>query len=253
LRRGNHEIDVRLDGETSIERSDDDSSSTLQNGMHVVVRGFFDTDDNVLVAERVKITGDQDEDDDDDEAYGTALNLNEAAGTFDLDVDSAEGFVPVSNPIHVTTTSTTSYRSESGDFVTKAEFFAMLTSTTVIEVEGMYDSTTNTLVATKVKIDEDDEDDDDEAEIEGATSSVSAIDGTFTVTVESFCGINVNVGDQINVIVDTDTEFRGLGSTGIITREQFFAALTATPGHDVEVEGHWDGTTFFADKVKLED
>jgi len=252
LRRGNHEIDVRLNSETSIERLEDNSGSALQNGMHVVVRGFFDTTANVLVAERVKITG-NDDDEDNDEAYGTAINIDAVAGSFDMDVDSAEGFVPASNPIHVTSTATTKYRAESGDFVTRAEFFAMVTATTVLEVEGQYDSLTNTLVATKIKVDEDDDEDNHEAEIAGATSSVDAVLGTFVVTVESFSGINVNLGDHLNVVVDSDTEFRGLGGTGIITREQFFAALAASPGHDVEVEGHWDGTTFFAEKVKLED
>ena len=252
LRRGNHEIDVQLNADTSVERAEDGSSSSLQNGMHVVVKGFFDTDVNMLIASRVKITGDEDDDDDDDEAYGTAINIDAVAGSFDMNVTSAEGFIPVSNPIHVTSNASTVYRSESGNFVTRDEFFAMVTATTVLEVEGVYDPATNTLLAAKIKI-EDDNDEEDEAEIEGPTSSVNVLDGTFVVTVESFSGINVNPGDTITVVVDGDTVFRGLGGTGVISQAQFFAALTGTPGHDVEVEGEWDGSVLHADKAKLED
>ena len=252
LLRGNHTVEVQLNADTEIHRSGGDGNPVLVSGEHVVVRGHFDVTLNKLIAEKVKITGD-DDDEDEDEARGDVSNIDATAGTFDLSVDDADNFLPTGDPIHVVTNVSTTYRNGAGNTVTKEEFFAILETGNEVEVEGTYDSGTNTLTAVKVKF-EDDDDDEDNAEVTGASSSVDATLFTFKVQASAFSGINVAPGTLIDVVTTDSTVYRPLsGGDPDIDRATFFAAITGTPGHIIEVEGNWNGTVLTAFKVKLED
>ena len=250
LTRGNDTVVVQLSSDTEIHRSGGNGNPVLANGQHVVVRGHFDAASNMLVAERVKITGTSD--DDEDEAFGNVSNIDGNAGSFDLEVLDVEDFLPSGDPIHVTTGGQTTFRNNAGVTVTKEEFFAGLTAGAQVEVEGSYDFASNTLSATKVKI-EDDGDDEDNAEVTGATSNVDSGIFSFQIAATEFSGLNVPPGTLITVQTSDSTEFRGLSGGDIITKVQFFTSLTASPGQLAEVEGNWNGTVLTATKAKLED
>jgi hypothetical protein len=67
-------------------------------------------------------------------------------------VHDADHFVPVADPVHIATNDSTLYRGANEQWVTAAVFFGALTNGAHVEVEGTYDSNTNTLTATKVKL-----------------------------------------------------------------------------------------------------
>jgi len=251
LTRGNHSVTVQTSADTEIHRSDSNGNSTLAAGQHVVVRGVFNTTTNMLEAAKIKITDGDNNDDDDDEANGTVSNINALAGSFDLTIEDVEEFQPSGDPIHVATTETTVFRSQSGLLMTKAEFFAALTNGANVEVEGVYNSGTNTLTATKIKLEGDDGDDEDNAEVRGASSNVDAVAFTLKVTATEFSGINVAPGTLVPVVTNGDTTYKGANNVSM-TQSAFFTLLTGSPGTQVEVEGHWDGTVLTASKLKIE-
>ena len=253
ITRGSNSFTVQCSVDTRIDRSGGNGNPVLANGQYVVVRGSYDATLNQLNAERVKIKNNNGSSDDDDEAYGVASNINAGAGTLDLSVSNAEGFLPVGDPIHVTSNGQTLYRSRAGVFITKDEFFAALTSTDTIEVEGQYDDGSNTLLAKKMKFEDGEEGGEDNGEVTGATSSVNSETFTFKIAATSFSGLNVAPGTLIDVVITGSTTFRGLSGGDSITKQQFFAALAGTPGQLAEVEGNWNGTNLTAFKCKLED
>lgn len=252
LTRGNHSVTVQTSASTEIHRSDSNGNSTLTAGQHVVVRGVFNTTTNMLEAAKIKITTGDNNNGDNDEANGTVSNINALAGSFDLTVEDVEEFQPAGDPIHVATTDTTVFRSQSGVLLTKDEFFTALANGASVEVEGVYDSASNTLTATKVKLEgHDDGNDGDNAEVRGATSNVDAVAHTLNVTATEFSGINVAPGTQIPVVTNGDTKYKGANNL-TMNQADFFTALTGNPGIRVEVEGHWDGSVLTASKMKIE-
>jgi len=256
LTHGDFSVTVQTDSSTTITRSDNTSNPVLANGQHVVVRGTFDTTTSTLTATDVLITGNTD-DGSHAEARGTASNINAGSGTLDLTVTDADRFVPAADPIHIATSGTTEYRDGTGADVTQAEFFADVADGNVVEAEGSYDSASNTLTAARLRLGHGDDDHgggnhENNARVEGATSLVDAAAGTFTVTSSHFCGLNISIGAAIPVTTSGTTVFKGLGEdAGTITSTAFFTALTSTAGQQVEVEGHWDGTTLVATKCRL--
>ena len=256
LTRNSMSFKVQCDVNTQIHRSEGSGNPVLANGQRVEVRGKFSATTNILDADKIKIENSSSSDD--DEAQGTVSNLDGVAGSLKLDVYDADHFIPVSNPINVTSTDTTKYRARSGVIVTRAEFFALLVDGTHVEVEGDYDAGTNTLTAKKMKLEDGEGEgggggDEDGAEVKGATGSVDSGAFTFTVVATNFSGINVPPGTVISVVTNGSTKYRELSGGDEITQAEFFAALTGTPGQKAEVEGHWNGTVLTAKKCKLED
>jgi hypothetical protein len=149
-------VDVQLNANTEIDEDDDEGPLALQNGAQVEVEGYYDPVLNKLVATKLEVE-DDDDDDDEPEVEGNATAINDGAFTFDVEVDETDHIVPTGDPVHVVTTDTTLFRLGDDQWVTRAVFFAAFAEGDEVEVEGTYDSGTNTLTATKVKLESDDD------------------------------------------------------------------------------------------------
>lgn len=149
-------VEVQLNADTEIDEDDDDGPLVLENGAEVEVEGFFDPVLNKLIATKLEVE-DDDDDDDAPEVEGNAASINDGAFTFDVEIDETDHFVPSGDPVHIATTDTTLFRLGDDQWVTRAEFFAAFAEGDEVEVEGTYDSGTNTLTATKVKLESEDD------------------------------------------------------------------------------------------------
>jgi hypothetical protein len=123
-----------------------------------------------------------------------------------------------------------------------------------VGVRGSFSTTTNMLLAARVKI-KDGDDEDDEPEVRGAVSDANAVSGTFKVTTDEVSGF-MPVANFVNVATTTDTKYfshRGLA----MSQADFFAALIQQgSGAMVEVEGgtyESASNTLTARRIKLED
>ena len=123
-------------------------TGTIANGAMVNVEGTLDATTQNLVATRLEVcpvrppAG----------AFGTASNLDAAAGTFTLTIVRARGFTPGQTTVKIVTNASTVFHADSGDTQTPAEFFTALAATPTVHVDGVYDSATNTLTATRAKV-----------------------------------------------------------------------------------------------------
>jgi hypothetical protein len=132
-------------------------TGTLDNGSVVEVTGTLDPTTQVLVATQLEVepVGSPPTEHDADRfpvAFGTASNLDAINGKFTLTITLARAFIPAQTTINVVTTSTTTFRSDSGDTLSQADFFTALATTPNVTVHGTFDSTTNTFTATNIKI-----------------------------------------------------------------------------------------------------
>jgi len=131
--------------------------ASLANGSNVVVTGTVDTTTENLVATRINVLpsgvslpgmGPASV----QLAGGVASALNATAGTFTLTITQVCGFTPTTVSITVATSSTTILRGDNGATLTSAAFFTALATTPTVQVQGTFDSKTNTLTATGISI-----------------------------------------------------------------------------------------------------
>jgi len=108
----------------------------------------------VLSATKVKLEdgGTNGDGDDRAEIRGTTSNVNSAAGTFRVAATQWEGiFLSAGQTVNIVTNGSTEFKIN-GENVESAQFFAGLTGSTAVKVEGDYDPNTNTLVARETRI-----------------------------------------------------------------------------------------------------
>jgi hypothetical protein len=226
-------------------------SPALANGQFIEVRGTFSTLEGALNATSIKIedgapgVGEP-------EVKGPFSNVNPKAGTFQVEALEVENFVPANTLINVTTSIATVFRNDRGVSVTQAEFFALLEGGLFpfVEVEGNYDSGSNTLAALKVKLEDDiDGGANDDAEVNGVVSLLNVPAGSFSVTLGSWAGFNGAPGMVVPVQTDGSTTYRN-DNGDPITAEVFFGALAN--GLLVEAEGHFSSGVLIAKEAKLD-
>jgi hypothetical protein len=244
LVQGPWTLKVVTSASTAIFNNNGAANPTLANGTRVQVEGVFDTTTRTLTASEVKIklVG---ENANEAEVEGAVSNIT--ADGFELSTQKVEGFIPGSTSVMVATTATARYFSNRGVSMTKAEFFAALTTAGFAEAEGAYNEATNTLTAHKIKLEDggENEGDENESEVSGPASDVDKSGFTFKITVQQFEGILIQPGTVLTVVIDGGTEYKKS------SRDAFFAALAN--GSLVEVKGELNGTTITADRLKLED
>lgn len=237
-------LNVKTDANTRVFNESGAANPTLANGLRVEVRGVFIA--GVLLASAVKIEDEAGEDP--HSIKGLASNLNEAAGTLDVKVMRARGFVPTRETYGVTTTAFTRFMSDGGAIMTKAEFFAALAAmgaNAKVEAEGTV--TGGTMAAVKLKLE--DEGEHEHAEIKGPITAINAVAGTLTMTVQRWEGAGFSNGQSVNVTTSGATSFR-LGNS-FVNKAAFFAGVTV--GTIVEAKGRFDGTTLAAIRLKDDD
>jgi len=131
-----------------------------------------------------------------------------------------------------------------------------LANSSIVEVNGTIDPTTQNLVATQLEVRHvgDPSSESGEAHaprVEGAASSLDATAGTFVVTLQCARGF-VPSATTVNVVTSSTTTFRSdAGAT--LSPADFFAAVATTS--NVEAEGTYDATsnTLTATAVKIDD
>lgn len=230
-------LQLRFGGNVTVQTSIDtsfvgDGSAVFGNGAKAEVFGEFNPLTRVVTARVVRF---ESEFENEAKAIGKASNIAAVAGTFDVLPKFTRGFVPQGEKVSVVTNGTTRYRGRRGVTLTQAEFFTALTNAgtdAVVEVEGAYSSTNNTLTAKSVHIE-------NEVELGGveAQGTASAPDvevGSFSLTIsesEGFTPPNATMTVKVSSI----TTYKS--ATGAsMTKAGFFEALRAS-GTVVKVHG----------------
>ncbi len=253
--RSGTKIQVQTDSNTAFLNRSGAANPALANGKKVEVHGKVSATSGVLAATIVKI---EDEGDHHGaEVKGAVTNIEATAGTFDIAASEVSGFVPGAAVIHVSTDSNTIFRSHNGVVMTKDEFFTALATANFAEVEGVYDSGTNTMLAAKLRIEDSGSGgggggggDHHEAEAKGSTTELNADAGTFKLTLTSWEGFASQAGAVVDVTTNGTTVFKDKTGT-VITKQAFFDAIAST-GH-AEVKGDFSSGTITAVRCKVED
>jgi len=247
-----NKLKATTDADTVIFNSTGVTNPVLANGQHVLVRGTFDVQAGALVVSSIKILGGGD-DGDSPEAHGTVASIG--TNTFTLTVRHADDFYPANATVNVALDPNATFFVD-GIVTTQTDFFSQLTVGSHVEVDGTYDAGTNTFTATRLRI----ETDDDEsgggggngaghhAEAKGTITNIDTSVGTFNITVSSWQGGFFQNGQVVFVTTTPDTKFRVNGQN--VSASDFYAAITSPA--TVEIEGKWNGFTFTASKVSLE-
>lgn len=247
---------VHTDSSTVIFNSSKATNPTLTNGKRIEVRGKFISGQGFFLASSIKI---EDSDDHDSaELKGTTGNVVESAGTFDVTVVRADRFVPGGSLVHVVTSDATVFRSHSGVTMTKVDFFAAIATATLVEVEGTFDSGTNTLTAARCKLEDDHDggggggggDGSHEAEAKGSTSQLDASAGTFSLSLAEWEGFSSTLGKVIQVTTSTQTVFKSKQGD-VVSKEIFFAQVAITGKS--EIKGTYQNGVLSAIRCKVED
>lgn len=242
LSRERGSINVQTSASTRIFQEGATGDPVLSNGEHVEVYGVFVQ--GTFQARAIKIKDEAGEDP--HKIKGPVLSVDATAGTFDVNVRLARGFLPEHQVLRVTTTGSTRFMADSGAQMTKAEFFAALALPGAkVEVQGT--ASGSTFAAVKAKLEN--EFDRPQVEIKGPVEAFDADAGTLTLAVQRWFGYGFTQGQSVSVVVDSNTEFRLQSDP--LTREAFFAALQL--GAVVEAKGSYDGTQLTAKRLKLDD
>ena len=225
----------------------DGGLTALANGQKVKVFGAFNPLTNSIKA---KIIRAESEFENEQSTEGVVSNPNAISETFTLTPSSTHGFVPQGETITVQTSSTTHYRGAHGANLTEAQFYTALAAAganATAEVEGTYDSGSNTMTALSVHFES--EADMGDAEAKGATTAtVDANLGTFDLTASETDGFN-NPGNPLHVAVTTTAEYRDNHGASM-TKAEFFTAIIAGV-HSIEIKGAYAGALFTASRLRM--
>ena len=149
-----------------------------------------------------------------------------------------------------TNPTTTRFRGNHGSTLTSAQFYAAVVAAganAVVEVEGTYNSATNSIAAKSVHIENESELGGDEAK--GSSSEPNLDAKTFKVTVSEHEGFDVPEGGLITVKVSSATRFRS-GTGAEMNLAGFFEVL-AGGSRNVKVEGIFRDGVFNAGKAEF--
>lgn len=242
---------VRTSSTTEIFNSNGTPNPVLSVGKRVEVYGAFDTTANEYIARRVKIEDGQGGGNDDDNHFrGVASEGNVETGLFTYAVRFSPDFILPSNLVTVETTANTIYRNDNGLIITKAEFFtAISTPGTIVEVEGLWNATSQKLVAKKVKLENEDDDGPQSVEAKGNIVTENPAGGSLTMSVSEYEGWSFG-GGVLSVTTTGNTVFQA-DNNDPLTKEQFFAATAA--GTEIKVNGRLTANGVEATRIRLED
>lgn len=127
----------------------------LAVGKIAEAEGTYDESTNILTARKAKMeTDDEDEPTGETEVSGPISNLDAELKTFSITVNGWEGAqVALGTVLSVVVSEDTIYKSDEGAIITESEFFEAVSNGSLVEAEGVINSTT--LPARKLKLDND--------------------------------------------------------------------------------------------------
>ena len=240
-------LTVTTDSATSIFNNNGSPNPQLANGKRVEIHGAYSPSTSSIVARSIKIKNANEGDGEDPhQVKGLISNVSFDSFTFDVTLGEAEGFIPTSNLVHVTTGAATRFFTHGGVLITQGEFFNLLKTAKRVEAEGVWNAETNTIAAVKAKIE--DEDEDHNAEGRGTANTIDGTAGTFRIQLTEWEGFSASVGTQLNVVTTGSTTYRDANGADV-SKEQFFALLPGSAG--VKVEGAYAEGTITAKYARL--
>ena len=238
-------VSVSTDANTSIVG---DGASALGNGLKAEVYGDFDPATRTVAARVIKL---ESEFENEAKAIGQALNVVEASNSFDVNPKFTRGFAPQGEKVGVVTNPTTTrFRGNHGSTLTSAQFYAAVVAAganAVVEVEGTYNSGSNSIAAKSVHIENESELGGDEAK--GNSSEPNLDAGTFKLTVTENEGFELPPSALITAKVTSATRFRN--TNGAEMNKAAFFEVLAGGSRLVKVEGIWRDGVFNAGKAEL--
>ncbi|MEI7577337.1 MAG: DUF4382 domain-containing protein [Armatimonadota bacterium] len=243
--RSGGSVSVVTDANTSIVG---DGASALANGLKAEVYGDFNPTTKTVAARVIKL---ESQFENEAKAIGSPLNVVEASNSFDVKPKFTRGFAPQGEKVGVVTNPTTTrFRGNHGSTLTSAQFYSAVVAAganAVIEVEGTYNSGSNTITAKSVHIENETEL--GGAEADGSTSLPNLDAGTFVVTVREHEGFTVPENGQVLVRVSAATRFKN--TNGAEMNKPSFYEVLAGGSRTVEIEGIFRDGVFSAGKVEL--
>jgi len=244
----NHGGSVTVTTDDTTQIISDGGSTNLTNSARVEVFGTFDPLTNSVAAKIIRL---ESEFEHEDKVIGTLSNPLVGNLTFQIAPTFTRGFSPMGETITVHTTANTHFRGRHGANMTETEFYAsllLLGPNSTAEVEGTYDSGTNTLTATSVHVESEADLGEDEAK--GTTSVPNSVASTFDMTIQESEGFTAPNG-PLHVLVDANADIKGSnGST--ISLSSFFNIL-AGGTKTVELKGAFNNNVFTASRIKIDD
>lgn len=222
--------------------------AALSAGAKAEAEGTYTAGTNTLAAAKAKLE-DHSGSDIWDEAKGAITAFSAAAGTCSINVTEWEGFAFSSgSSLSVVTTGSTTYRDGNGSSMTQAAFFAAMTTSSNVKVEGTF--ATGTMTAKRLEFRTSGGGGSGQHEAKGYASTILANPGSFGLDLYSWSGFNGSFGLDIVVLMSGTATYRDANGNSV-TKEQFFSLLSN--GKAIEVEGSIVGLQFTATKAKIED
>ncbi len=221
-------------------------------GLEVEVEGaVYNFETNTLTAKKCKIEHEGENQEHEAEARGVPSNLLPEPGTFDIALTSWEGFsATAAQIIHITTNGETEYKDGNNEKISKGAFFELLAIATTVKVEGRYENGTIAAHELTLRVNSGGGGGEDPHEIKGSPSEIDLETRSFSVSLVEWFGFNGQTGQQINVVMNSNANYRdNNGET--MTKEQFFGKLSE--GWLAEVEGVVSGSNMAGVKAKLDD
>ncbi len=222
-----------------------DFFTSLATAMNVHVNGSFDAASQTMTALSIRLEGGSDSNE--AEVQGAVSNGNGASQTFDIVATEFEGCnVAPGATIHALVTGTTQLIGPDRSALSNDAFFLALAAATGAEVEGAYDSTSQTLTASRVQLHS--QSTASQSSVDGSVSNVDGTGHTFSLTAQQWEDAQLSVGQVLNITTDANTVYRdSVGNT--MTQDAFFTALANAP--KVRVEGPLNGSSINAHLARI--
>jgi len=167
------------------------------------------------------------------EVQGVVESPNAQAGTFDISIAGAKGFLPSTSTVQVTLGTSTTIVDASGVTITPTQFFADLTAgTTTVGAKGPISN--GVMQATFVQISPS-SGGSREAVLGGNPSNINATAGTFDMSAPQFEGMTAGAPGLVHIVTNAKTQFVDS------TPSSFFSSLTTST--TVVVGGQLDLST----------
>lgn len=241
---------VSTSASTNLTNSDGSANPAIAEGEKVLVHGTFNTTLGQFVADGVQIQLGTDANPP-VHAEGTLSGTPTGTTSFSLLVKDADGFTPAATTLTVNVTDTTKLFGPGGLALSATDFFTALATSTEVNVEGSYDSASNTLTATCIRL-EGHANEDHKAKVAGAPSGISATAGTFQITAKELDGIFLPNGAVVNVTTQATTEFVKVDGTDYADAASFFADLATATRVSAEGSVNVATKTITADRIRIQ-
>lgn len=231
-------IKVTTDDSTDIVGEGDNAG--LVSGRTAAVFGAFDPATNSVKANIIRYES-SNHSDEPAKAIGIASNANADAGTFDIAPKFTKGFAPKGDKVSVATNGETEYRGRKGVALNKGQFFEALAAAgenAVVDLTGVYDEGSNTIMAKSMHIENEAEF--GAAEAQGKTSNADAQAMTFDLAVTESSGMN-DAGSSVKVQLSAEVEIKG--PHGVVTNTDQFFSLLLEKSRKVSVKGVYNASS----------